>query len=353
MNKQALVIQPWGGKEGERLVGECAREFGYQCKFVDVPLPNFGWTNVIGRAIRWYGPSIKAAIKGLRNRKGKDVILCCNPMSGLILVALARLMRIDLPPVVISMFLFRPWKPAFMDKLRHAFANIGLKRVDRIICFSSYEVDRYKVEFYKHADKITFVPVGNDSTMLDIEEENKRIKEKPPETYVFSGGSSNRDYPLLVDAMADFPEIKVKIVGRKRNYPGAAPNLDFMQDVFGVPFERAIFDASIVVMPLYDKNYSSGQLTLLKAMELGKPIVASDVPGIRDYVTDGENVILVPAGDREALSNAIGKLLEDESERERLGRNAQETHKNKFTQKMSQMAIFSQTAEVATLSRKK
>ena len=49
-------------------------------------------------------------------------------------------------------------------------------------------------------------------------------------------------------------------------------------------------------------------VVLIEAMELGLPIVASNVGGIPDVVIDGETGILVPEKDPEALASAYKRL---------------------------------------------
>lgn len=60
-------------------------------------------------------------------------------------------------------------------------------------------------------------------------------------------------------------------------------------------------------------------LVALEAAAAGKPIVASDIGGLRDVVVDGETGFLVPPGDRLALADTLRRLLADEGLRERLG----------------------------------
>jgi glycosyltransferase involved in cell wall biosynthesis len=55
---------------------------------------------------------------------------------------------------------------------------------------------------------------------------------------------------------------------------------------------------------------------LFDAMHFGLPIVASDVDGIPDLITHGENGLLVPPGDASALAEAIAKLYSDPRLRE-------------------------------------
>jgi glycosyltransferase involved in cell wall biosynthesis len=60
----------------------------------------------------------------------------------------------------------------------------------------------------------------------------------------------------------------------------------------------------------------------LEAAACGTPTIASDAPGLRDSVVDGETGYLVPHGDVEALATRIRTVLEDGTLRERLGRQA-------------------------------
>jgi glycosyltransferase involved in cell wall biosynthesis len=57
----------------------------------------------------------------------------------------------------------------------------------------------------------------------------------------------------------------------------------------------------------------------MEAMSVGRPIIASRVGGLSDIVVDGENGFLVPPDDWRALREAIQRLLDDPSLRERMG----------------------------------
>jgi glycosyltransferase involved in cell wall biosynthesis len=65
-------------------------------------------------------------------------------------------------------------------------------------------------------------------------------------------------------------------------------------------------------------------LVALEAAAAGKPIVASDIGGLRDIVVDGESGLLVPPDDRVALTGAMQRLIGDEPLRRRLGAAARE-----------------------------
>lgn len=60
-------------------------------------------------------------------------------------------------------------------------------------------------------------------------------------------------------------------------------------------------------------------LSVIEAMQLGLPVVASDVPGTAEIVVDGETGCLVPSTDSAAYATRIQTLLADGRLREHLG----------------------------------
>ncbi|RMF24559.1 MAG: glycosyltransferase [Deltaproteobacteria bacterium] len=57
---------------------------------------------------------------------------------------------------------------------------------------------------------------------------------------------------------------------------------------------------------------------IIEGMCVGRPVVATDAGGVPEFVRDGENGLLVPAGDPDALARALCRLFSDESLRARL-----------------------------------
>ncbi|HEX75071.1 MAG TPA: glycosyltransferase family 4 protein [Dehalococcoidia bacterium] len=60
-------------------------------------------------------------------------------------------------------------------------------------------------------------------------------------------------------------------------------------------------------------------IVLLEAMASGKPVVATDIEGYASLLTHGEEGLLVPPRDEEALARALLSLLNDESLRHWMG----------------------------------
>lgn len=72
-------------------------------------------------------------------------------------------------------------------------------------------------------------------------------------------------------------------------------------------------------------------LSLLEAMAVGLPVVATRVGGIPGTVTDGVEAVLVPPGDAKALAMALAELAGDLAFRQSLGAAAHERLLNEFS----------------------
>lgn len=80
--------------------------------------------------------------------------------------------------------------------------------------------------------------------------------------------------------------------------------------------ETVYTQAAVVTLPSLGEGLPT---VLIEAAACGRAIVATDVPGCREVVSDGVNGLLVPPNDPSALAQALGCLLEDETLRARMG----------------------------------
>jgi glycosyltransferase involved in cell wall biosynthesis len=79
----------------------------------------------------------------------------------------------------------------------------------------------------------------------------------------------------------------------------------------------AVFrESAVVCLPSWREGLPKA---LIEAAAAARPIVTCDVPGCRDVVAHGQNGLLVPPRDAQALAAALGKLLADPSLRNELG----------------------------------
>ncbi len=82
---------------------------------------------------------------------------------------------------------------------------------------------------------------------------------------------------------------------------------------------------------------------VLEAMAAGRPVVATDIPGCREAVINGETGFLVPPHAPEALAEALGKLIADPSLRARFGAAGRERVEQNFSDEIvcqKTMAVY-------------
>jgi glycosyltransferase involved in cell wall biosynthesis len=81
---------------------------------------------------------------------------------------------------------------------------------------------------------------------------------------------------------------------------------------------------------LPSREEGSGSVSVLEALQVGVPIVASAIDGIPEDLTHGHDSLLVPAGDAPALARALTTLLDDSPLRRRLAAAARLTYERRF-----------------------
>jgi glycosyltransferase involved in cell wall biosynthesis len=81
-------------------------------------------------------------------------------------------------------------------------------------------------------------------------------------------------------------------------------------------------DIAVVPVPAMKQEMWLSPMKLFEYMASGKATVASAMGQIANVVKDGQNGLLVPAGDANALASAIHRLIADPELRARLGQQA-------------------------------
>jgi glycosyltransferase involved in cell wall biosynthesis len=127
-----------------------------------------------------------------------------------------------------------------------------------------------------------------------------------------------------------YPELSVVVIGRGADQArlesvaaelGIADRTHFAGFADNAERERLLGEARVCVCPSSKEGWG---LTVIEANALGTPVVATDAPGLRDSVIDGETGYLAPEGDVEAFARRIGDLLADDALVDRLSHAALE-----------------------------
>jgi glycosyltransferase involved in cell wall biosynthesis len=130
-----------------------------------------------------------------------------------------------------------------------------------------------------------------------------------PDAYLLLVGEGSRREAL--EAMARDLRIAHRVVftGRRDDVPAVTAALD------------------VAVLPSYREAQG---LSILEALALSRPVVASNVGGIPEMITDGVTGLLVPPHDADALAAAIVRLLRDHPYADTLGRAGHDLVHDKF-----------------------
>jgi glycosyltransferase involved in cell wall biosynthesis len=129
---------------------------------------------------------------------------------------------------------------------------------------------------------------------------------------------------VLLEALTSVPEVDGLIVGGHAREPdlarvkaladrlGIAPRVTFTGLVDPPGVRELLSQASVLVLPnpaSAISNRFTSPLKLFEYMAARRPIVASDLPAMREVLTPDVHAVLVAPGSAEALSAGIGRVL--------------------------------------------
>ncbi len=149
--------------------------------------------------------------------------------------------------------------------------------------------------------------------------------------YVLSVGREQRDYDTLIDALRPLKVPSVIVPGSTWSHRGLGPmslpdHVQVRQGLSYPELRRLYQGARVVVVPVQPgTRYAAGVNGILEGMSCGRPVVATDTPGLQGYVEDGVNGRQVPAGDPAALGALIHELWTERDQAEAMGQAGRQT----------------------------
>lgn len=197
------------------------------------------------------------------------------------------------------------------------------------------------------AERITVVPRGRDPRALGIPSPRRRAAaravlglEEEDELVVHSGRHEYAKGQLdLVAATAllarSRPRLRVLIAGRE-----GALTADLEQAIAAGVTDRVrllghrddvpelLAAADLFAFP---SLYEGLPGAVIEAMALGLPVVAADIPPLREVVEPDRSALLVPPGEPAALASAIDDMLFDRERARTFGRRGRALFEERFT----------------------
>ncbi len=349
--KRVLLLTDWIVRNNDwSFLGELLA-LGYECETVGVEITR-KYNSRFKKIILLWSGYVWLGLKGFLRRKHFDVVIAYQGVAGLFYSFYRQLMFARGPDLVLMAFFFKKRRNPVYNWLRYAFARAALQGVDKVICYSSKEAEHYNRLFRCRQPKFYFVPYGVNLARIEAlltndvhggqngqaEHAARHSASIAPQAanqsggFIFSAGSSNRDYKTLFEAVRGL-DCRVLVFAKKFNVAGLSvpENVELRFDVYGDEYYRHLLAARFIVVPLDDPEVSSGQMVLLEAMALARAVIITDGWGVADYVDDGVTSLLTPPHDSGSMQAKIELLLQDPEAIKRLGESARETVCEHFT----------------------
>lgn len=209
--------------------------------------------------------------------------------------------------------------------------NIG-KRWDALLALSQAEADFLRSNLKVEEERVGVLHSVVDTQFFRIAGISASGGQ---DDYVFSLGVTNRDYLTLINALRELPEIPCHISSTSA-WVAADKGLDAQRSLpanvllkdYNHPevIRDAYAGCRFVVIPLRAETtqWSAGSTSLLQPQAMGKAVIATRIPGLTDYVVDGETGILVEGNNSEAMAEAIRYLWEHPEIAAEMGRRGRE-----------------------------
>ena len=215
---------------------------------------------------------------------------------------------------------------------------------DRVVAVSE-EVKKEIVRYDSVPEnKVAVIYNGVDrKRFVDIDAQSIRSEFHIPKSTPIIG-TVGRFFPqkgqkYLLEAVAKvrnkFPHIAVFVIGDgslKEELQDHTKKLNIEQNIIftgvrrDIPALLAAMD--IFIFPSLWEGFGNA---LVEAMAAGKPIIATDIPSVREILDSGKSGIVVPPANSEAIARSLDLLLSDRALAENLGNAARERALSSFT----------------------
>lgn len=293
--------------------------------------------------------ALKSAIRSLLLSKPyPDAVVVGSHIEALIFSLIRALLFKRKPAIVLLGFILTTRRSTLINTLRMIYFRLVFSVVDRVICYSSLEAERYSKLFEHSRAEFVFIPYGlhvaglNDVTSLHKSDRSRQ------EAYMLSAGRSGRDYATLFRAFSTL-DYKLHVVCDSEN---ALHNLEtpsnilVLRNCYNDDYVTELRNASCVVIPLAADDISAGQMVLIQAMAFGKPTIITRTPTVEEYVSDGKQSLLVERGNPDELRAAVERLQKDPELAARLSDNATAAYENSFSMRAYVRNIVAKVNEI-------
>lgn len=267
------------------------------------------WNPFAKRHVFFAGLDPLRALRILCFDRKADIVLCVFENTALFLLLLRRLFRFK-PPIAVIEVSPRGWRP------RDAVLDWVVPRADLILTVTEAQA-RYVQSHW--AVQSAPVSVG---CLIDETFFAPQTEVAGDSGYVLSVGEDfSRDFPTLIEACSTLDCELVLKTSVPVDIPAAMQSrVRIITERLSCADLRRLYSAArVVALPMVPTDNPGGISTLLEAMAMGRPVVASRTHTSSELLIHDESGLLVPPKDPPALRAALAQVLRDSALAARLG----------------------------------
>ena len=225
--------------------------------------------------------------------------------------------------------------------------------------------------FIKYID--TFIALSNFSknkfVELGLEEQRIFVKKNFMEIgQITEGEKADQDFALFVGRLVDYkgvktlidafkakPLLKLKIVGEGplrnlvQDYISSHNNVQWLGELSRDAVFEEISKSSFSIFA--SECYETMGLVIMESFAFSKPVLASNLGGVKEFIIDGLNGLLFNPGDVVDLAAKADYLFSHKKERMKMGENANKVYKEQFDKEKNYRDLINIYSETIKLSR--
>lgn len=280
-------------------------------------------------SLKWDGLALWRLLKLLRDIK-PDLLSCHSSKAGVLGRVAATLAGV---PVI-----FTAHGYAFTDNSSriktaiYTFLEAAMRLCsDFVITVSDYDRRNARSAHLMPANRIRTVHNG----MPDVPAKTNKAN-GPCQLIMVARFAAQKDHKVLLQALSQLTDLDwcLSLVGGGNAEEAFAHiHLLGLQDRVSILGQRAdvvdLLNASDVFV--LTTHWEGFPRSIIEAMRAGLPVLATDVAGVPEAVTDGVTGYLVPPRDSELVAKRLRTLIEDQALRQRMGAAGRARFEAEFT----------------------
>ncbi|MBW4641903.1 MAG: glycosyltransferase family 4 protein [Goleter apudmare HA4340-LM2] len=160
----------------------------------------------------------------------------------------------------------------------------------------------------------------------------------------------NRDLPANLTVIGQAKEYQIKALKHLAKKLEVADKLIILEPMPQTQLVQHIHNSNVILAPLTanDRNLVQGccPLKVLEGMATGIPVIASDLPVVRELGEDGIHFLLVKPGSAKAIKDAVLQLQNDRELAKQLANNARQRIEKYYTWQRAGEALIAAYTEL-------